>query len=129
MYAKVFSIQIFQYFHQIPPRVCTLVLFSIQLILQLLISIKVSIYGYSLYRCDGCTVARLKFVANLLYKTDSCRDKPAYYSRSSGQMCQLFQHNSHQNKEPIMLLLCSKLCRHNSPSPIDGAGLAMIEDS
>ena len=27
MHAKVFSIQIFQYFHQIPPRVCTLVLF------------------------------------------------------------------------------------------------------
>ena len=27
MHAKVFSIQIFQHFHQIPPRVCTLVLF------------------------------------------------------------------------------------------------------
>ena len=27
MHAKVFSIQIFQYFHQIPPRVCTLALF------------------------------------------------------------------------------------------------------
>ena len=27
MHAKVFSIQIFQYFHQILPRVCTLVLF------------------------------------------------------------------------------------------------------
>ena len=27
MHAKVFSIQIFQYFHQIPRRVCTLVLF------------------------------------------------------------------------------------------------------
>ena len=27
MHAKVFSIQIFQYFCQIPPRVCTLVLF------------------------------------------------------------------------------------------------------
>ena len=30
MHAKVFSIQIFQYFHQIPPRVCTLVLFIIK---------------------------------------------------------------------------------------------------
>ena len=29
MHAKVISIQIFQYFHQIPPRVCTLVLFII----------------------------------------------------------------------------------------------------
>ena len=29
MHAKVFSIQIFQHFHQIPPRVCTLVLFII----------------------------------------------------------------------------------------------------
>ena len=27
MHAKVFSIEIFQHFHQIPPRVCTLVLF------------------------------------------------------------------------------------------------------
>ena len=30
MHAKVFSIQIFQYFQQIPPRVCTLVLFIVQ---------------------------------------------------------------------------------------------------
>ena len=29
MHVKVFSIQIFQYFHLIPPRVCTLVLFII----------------------------------------------------------------------------------------------------
>ena len=29
MHVKVFSIQIFQYLHQIPPRVCTLVLFII----------------------------------------------------------------------------------------------------
>ena len=29
MHAKVFSIQIFQYLRQIPPRVCTLVLFII----------------------------------------------------------------------------------------------------
>ena len=30
MHEKLFSIQIFQYFRQIPPRVCTLVLFIIQ---------------------------------------------------------------------------------------------------
>ena len=32
MHVKVFSIQIFQYLHQIPPRVCTLVLFIIEVI-------------------------------------------------------------------------------------------------
>ena len=39
----------------------------------------------------------------------------AYYSHSSGKMCLLFQHNSHQNKVPI---LCLKLCWHNLPGPI-----------
>ena len=32
MHDKLFSIQIFQYFRQIPPRVCTLVLFIIIII-------------------------------------------------------------------------------------------------
>ena len=35
MHAKVFSIQIFQYFHQIPPRVCTLVLFILIVLLYI----------------------------------------------------------------------------------------------
>ena len=33
MHAKVVSIQIFQYLHQIPPRVCTLVLFITSVLL------------------------------------------------------------------------------------------------
>ena len=32
MHEKMFSIQIFQYFRQIPPRVCTLVLFIIEVV-------------------------------------------------------------------------------------------------
>ena len=37
MHAKVFSIQIFQYFSQIVPRVCTLVLFIIIIIIIIII--------------------------------------------------------------------------------------------
>ena len=39
MHAKVFSIQIFQYLRQIPPRVCTLVLFIIIIITIIIIII------------------------------------------------------------------------------------------
>ena len=42
----------------------------------------------TLYNC----VHVLKLTCNL-----------AYYSHSSGKMCLLFQYNSHQNREPIML--------------------------
>ena len=41
MHAKVFSIQIFQHFHQIPPRVCTLVLFIIIIITIIIIIVAV----------------------------------------------------------------------------------------
>jgi len=42
----------------------------------------------TLYNC----VHVLKLTCNL-----------AYYSHSSAKMCLLFQHNSYQNREPIML--------------------------
>jgi len=60
----------------------------------------------------------------ILYTVQLCTCTKAYpqsglyYSHSSGKMCLLFQHNSHQNREPI---LCLKLCWHNLPGPTNMA--------
>jgi len=51
-----------------------------------------TVYYYTVHCTTVYTVHVLKLTCNL-----------AYYSHSSGKMCLLFQHNSHQNREPIML--------------------------
>jgi len=50
-----------------------------------------TVYYYTV-RCTTVCVHVLKLICNL-----------AYCSHPSGKMCLLFQHNSHQNREPIML--------------------------
>ena len=60
MHAKVFSIEIFQHFHQIPPRVCTLVLFILEGMAVLFWSMVVLFGGYGCvilgYGCVICGV-------------------------------------------------------------------------
>ena len=50
-----------------------------------------TLYYYTVH-CTTVYMHVLKLIYNL-----------AYYSHSRGKMCLLFQHNSHQNREPIML--------------------------